>query len=375
MNFLYVTTISNTTNAFLIPHIRMLVDMGHNVDIAFNIDRETSSELFDMGCTLHVIPFNRNPLSIQNIKAYKLLRKLLDNNNYDLIHTHTPVASACVRLACRKFKRLRIIYTAHGFHFHDGASYVNWLLYYPIEKFLSKYTDTIITINTEDFKRAKKSFYSSNIAYIPGVGIDLNRFKNLAVEKENKKAELKIPANAIILVSVGELNRNKNHKTVIRAISHINDPNIYYLICGKGKLEKYLLKLIKSRKLQNNVRLLGHRNDIIEILKSSDIFILPSYREGLSLSLMEAMANGLPVICTDIRGNVDLIEEGKGGYLVQPDDVDGFAQAIKKLCESSSIKEFFSEFNLKKIQHFSIEKVLTKLKYIYFNHNVKCITH
>ncbi|MDP1417450.1 glycosyltransferase family 4 protein [Peribacillus simplex] len=365
MKILYVTTISNTVNAFLIPHIKMLVDQGHQVDLAFNIVQEVNSELVKMGCTVHRLKFERSPLKKQNYLAYKELKKIIKDEQYDLIHTHTPVASACVRLACKAFKDVKVIYTAHGFHFYKGASYKNWLLYYSIEKWLARYTDVLITINKEDYKRAKKSFNAGRVEYIPGVGLNVQRFSETLVDRKTKRNEICIPEDAFVVLSVGELNPNKNHETIIRAISKLNNPNIYYVICGQGPLNKYLSDLVKELNMENQVKLLGIRNDIAEICKISDVFVFPSFREGLSVALMEAMASGLPIICSDIRGNRDLIENKKGGYLVSPNDISGFAKYIESILMFSEDSAAMAKHNIDIIESFSTRNVLKRMQEIY----------
>lgn len=330
MKILYVTTVSGTVNAFLIPHIKMLVEQGHQVDVAFNIKTQVKQEIISMGCKIHSLEFERSPLNKGNYTAYRRLKKIIQNEKYDLVHTHTPIASACVRIACRKLKNVKVFYTAHGFHFYKGAPIKNWLIFYPIEKWLSKYTDVLITINKEDYQRAKKSFEAERIEYIPGVGLDIDKFRNVAVGKSEKRKELGLSEDVFVLLSVGELNRNKNHEIVIRALAKINNPNLYYIICGRGPLGDYLGNLIKELGLEEQVRLLGYRKDIAEIYKAADAFVFPSYREGLPVSLMEAMASGLSVVCSKIRGNVDLIDK-RGGVLFNPHSVKECKTAIEQL--------------------------------------------
>jgi glycosyltransferase involved in cell wall biosynthesis len=363
MKILYVTTISNTVNAFLIPHIQLLVEQGHQVDMAFNIVQEVNPELIKMGCKIHNIEFQRSPLDRKNYLAYKNLKKLIQNEGYDLIHTHTPVASACVRLACRKMQGVKVIYTAHGFHFFKGAPLINWLVYYPIEKYLAKYTDILITINKEDYNRAKSSFKADRVVYIPGVGLDTQRFDTILVDKSSKRKELGLPEDAIIILSVGELNKNKNHETVIRAVAKLNNPAIYYVICGRGPLEDNLRRLSKELGLENRVKLLGYRKDIIEICKTAEIFVFPSFREGLSVALMEAMACGLPVICSDIRGNRDLMENSESGQLVKPNDFEEFAKSINKvlMCNENRI----DVNNKVAIKAFDIRNIVQRMQEIY----------
>lgn len=365
MKILYITTISNTVNAFLIPHIRMLINEGHQVDVAFNIEQEVESEVTNMGCKVYALKFKRSPLSVDNYKAYKKLKKIIQLEKYELVHTHTPVASLCTRLACKGINDVKVFYTAHGFHFFKGAPIANWLLYYCVERWLARYTDVLITINNEDYERAKNSFKAGRVEYIPGVGIDINDITKLESEETTKLKELDTLQNVFILLSVGELNKNKNHETVIKALSKLNNSQIHYLICGQGPSETHLRNLIKELNLEKQVHLLGYRSDIAKICKASDIFIFPSFREGLSVSLMEAMATGLPVVCSNIRGNTDLIIDKKGGYLVRPDDVDGFANAISALIVDGEIRKAMTTFNLETVKKFELKNVTKELNRVY----------
>lgn len=366
MKILYVTTISNTVNAFLIPHIKMLIDNGHKVDVAFNIEQDVKEEIYTMGCNIYDVDFKRSPFK-NNYKALvNQIKNIVLKGNYDLVHTHTPIASAIVRFACRNLDNVKVIYTAHGFHFYDGAPIKNWIVFYPIEKILSQYTDILITINEEDYKRAN-SFKARQVVYIPGVGIDL---KSIQVNEKKIlmiKKELGIVPNNFILCSIGELNQNKNHQIVLEALHKINNKNIKYLIVGTGYLKEKLLQKAKEFNLENQVIFLGFRNDIYEILKVSDVFIFPSHREGLSRSLMEAMAMGKPVIASNIRGNRDLINDNSGGLLFNPTDANELSEYITEMYNNEMFRQTTSAHNLEKIKHFSIEKVLNEVSRIYSN--------
>lgn len=361
MKILYVTTVSTTVNAFLIPHIKMLIDHGNQVDVAFNIEQDIKPEVYDIGCKVHIISFQRSPFSWQNYKAYKSVRTLIQNEAYDLVHTHTPVASACVRLACKKFNNIKVFYTAHGFHFFKGASLLNWLIYYPVERILARYTDVLITINKEDYRRAQKSFKAGSVKYIPGVGINVTKFNQAYIDRAGKRKELGIPEDGFVAISVGELNKNKNHEVIIRALAKSSNQQIHYAICGEGLLRKNLIKLAKDLGLSDRIHLLGFRKDIFDLLKAADLFVFPSFREGLSVALMEAMAAGLPVIASKIRGNSDLIEDGRGGLLVNPKEVEGFAKAIDSLSVDNDKRMDYGNYNNKSIQQFNIDSVLTKI--------------
>jgi len=365
MRILYVTTISNTINAFIIPHIQQLVNFGHQVDVACNVVHEIDPTLIELGCKVHNIAFQRSPFRINNLIAYMKIKKLIKLHNYDVVHTHTPIASVIVRMACRKLKNVKVIYTAHGFHFYKGAPLINWLLFYPIERYLSKYTDVLITINKEDYDRAKKSFKAKKKEYVPGVGINIDEIEKISVNRNDKRRELGIEDDAIILISVGELNKNKNHETIIKAIANIKEPKIYYIICGEGPLEKYLNRLIKKLNLENKVIMLGYRSDVIEFLKISDIFIHPSFREGLPVALMEAMACGLPIICSNIRGNCDLITHENGGLLANPYDVNSFVFCIKKLLINVELREKFGLLNKENIKKYESQIIFNLINKIY----------
>jgi len=367
MRVLYVSTISNTINAFMIPHIKMLFEQGHHVDIACNIEREIDKGLVKLGCRVHDISFSRSPLNKNNIKAYRDLKKLVIDGKYDLVHTHTPVASAITRLVCKNIKGAKVFYTAHGFHFHKGAPLKNWLIYYPLEKWLAKYTDTLITINKVDYERAKSKFKAKKVEYIPGVGLDIDKFRNVVVDKKAKRQEIGVPQDSIIILSVGELNKNKNHEVVIRAIAKINNATIHYVICGKGPLESYLNNLAVELGIGKNVHLLGFRPDVPEIYKVSDVFVFPSYREGLPVSLMEAMAAGLPIVCSNIRGNSDLIEDQVSGFTFNPFSVEEISSKIDLILDSPKKRINYTVNNKDKVDKSSIKSILNSLNKIYFS--------
>lgn len=367
MKILYVTTISNTVNAFLIPHIKMLVDQGHQVDVAFNISHEVNSELFKLGCKVHEIGFQRSPLKKDNYIAYWKIKKLIIDEEYELVHVHTPVASFLTRLACRNLHDVKIIYTSHGLRFYKGAPLKNWVLFYPIEKWLSNYTDALITINKEDYNKAKSRFKAKNTKYIPGVGLDVNKLKNVVINIKTKRKEIGVPEDAFIVLSVGELNKNKNHEVIIRAISKLKNPKIHYVICGQGPLKNYLIELTGRLNLLDQVHLLGFRKDIAEICKSSDIFAFPSLREGLGMAALEAMACGLPIVTSNIHGINDYSVNGKTGFSCKPTDIDSFSKSIDILMKNKSKRQEFGEYNSKVIEQFDLTNTIDILKDIYKN--------
>ena len=307
---LFVATVVKThINTFHLPFLKMFKEYGWEVHVA------AKNDFVDEPCVIpncdryFDIDFARSPFYKSNIKAYKQLKQIIEINHYDIIHCHTPVAGVLTRLAARNVKGTTVIYTAHGFHFYQGALLINWFVYYPIERFCAKFTDKLITINQEDYNRVKDWDLRNKgtVYYVPGVGIDLEKIQNISVNKLQKKKELGIPNGVKVLLSVGELNKNKNHEIIIRALSKLADKDFIYLICGKGELKEYLKILAKELGLNDRVKLLGYRKDVLEICKIADLFIFPSKREGLPLSLIEALACDLPCVASDIRGNRDLL--------------------------------------------------------------------
>ena len=361
MKILYITTIGGTMTFFK-SFIKQLIDKGHTVDIATNEEASVVPSCYrEWGCQVYHIDTSRSPIEAGNIKAIGQIKRIARKGQYDIVHCHTPIAAVCTRMACRPLRKkgVKVFYTAHGFHFYKGAPLKNWLIYYPVEKFCAHFTDTLITINKEDFELARKKMQAKRVVYVPGVGIDLKKFGHTKTNKAEKRKELGIPDDATLLLSVGELNENKNHETVIRAIANMN---LYYLIAGEGDLHEHLQSVINEQGLSNRVKLLGYRTDVAELYKAADLYILPSIREGLNVSLMEAMASGLPVVCGRIRGNMDLID-AKGGALFEPQNIYECREAIKQALCRDMIN--LGRYNQEKVRTFSIEEVNRKMQGIY----------
>ena len=351
-------------------------ELGCEVHIACNFDymedtdvqrtEKYISQLRDQGFTLHNIAFARSPFSKRNFDAYKKLKKLITIGNFDLIHCHTPTVSMMTRLAAKKARKSGsvVMYTCHGFHFHNSSPRKNWLLYYPIEKSMSRLCDYIVTINKEDYERAK-TFHCANVRYIPGVGVDIDRIKNLSVNKKEKRESIGVPDDATLIVSTGELIRRKNHEVIIRALAMIKDLPIYYVIAGKGELNEYLSNLIDELELSERVFLLGFRTDVFELYHVADISAFPSKIEGLGLSGIEAMAAGIPLVSSNVHGILDYVIDGETGYAVKPDDVKGFAEAIRKLAENPQLRESMREKCIKAVAPFDMPNALELMLNIY----------
>ena len=330
---LYVTTVSRTINAFLIPHINMLLDNGYEVHCACSIDKPVDKELQRRGVKIFEVPFSRNPLGIGNIKAFIKLEELQRINDYDIVHVHTPIAAIYGRLLKLNFPSLRIIYTAHGYHFLKGGSKLGWILYYPIEKIMAKFTDVTININKEDYEITKEKLKHKKCYLLNGVGLDLDKYKKLSSKEiQEKRKEFGLNDKDFVVLMIAEINKNKNHIQLINAMDILKDkyPNIKVLCIGDGTLKESLEKQIILRNLQNNIFMLGYRLDVNKFINISDIGILLSRREGLPRNIMEFMACGRKVIATDIRGCRDLICDETIGTLVNVDDYESTAKAIEK---------------------------------------------
>ncbi len=363
MKILYITTVGGTT-CFFKYLIKTLLEYNITVDIASNTAASPVPEEYrEWGCQIFPLTCTRSPMDRNNLTAIKEIKKIVSHNHYDIIHCHTPIAAVCARIACRKARKQgsKVFYTAHGFHFHKDAPKESWLLYYPIEWLCAHWTDVLITINRQDFSLAKKKMKAKSVTYVPGVGIDIERFSSPNIDKAKKRLELHVPENAFLLLSVGELNDNKNHEIVIRALSKLQDPKIHYIIAGSGYLEGYLHNLSAELDIRKQVHLLGYRKDVDELYKASDTYIHPSLREGLPVTIMEAMAAKTPVICSNIRGCQELINSE---YLFSPRDLTDVIEKIRRIRFCPDLDSVVNA-NYGKLQKYNIFHVTRKMLKLY----------
>lgn len=359
---LIIATIAGFVTSFELNDIRILQELGYEVIVAANFE-DYNGKLDNKNIKKINIDFARSPFSLQNIKAFNKLNKFVSQNKIDLIHCHTPVGGVIGRIVGKLNKVNTVIYTAHGFHFYKGAPKFNWLIFYPIEKLLSAWTKILITINHEDYNRAKNNFFAKKIKYIPGIGLDTDKIHNTHIDRKKKREALGLNEDDLVLLSVGELNANKNHKVVIEALGKLQNAKVKYLIAGKGPLKEYLEQLITKYNLEDNVKILGYRNDIYELHKAVDIFVLPSLREGLSVALMEAVTSNLPIICSNIRGNNDLVSNGINGFLINNDPTI-YKEKIEFFLNKEFLKERSSQYNSRissEIDLKNVEKIMLEI--------------
>lgn len=363
---LFVATVTSHIKAFHIPYLKWFKENGYEVHVASN--GEDNIEYCDKHFNLN---FQRFPLKIQNIKVYKELKKIIEENKYEIIHCHTPVGGVLTRLAASKLRKkynTKVIYTAHGFHFYKGAPILNWIIYYPIEKIMAKYTDCLITITKEDYELAiKKLKKIKQIKYINGVGFNTERF-NVQItdeDKEKLRQSLSIKSGDIVFTYVAELNKNKNQKLLINVIEQLKDinKNVKLLLVGDGNLKEEYIKIIKEKNMENNILVLGKRLDVPELLSITDIYLASSKREGLPVNIMEAMYMKLPIIALDNRGHRELIKDNENGFLIYNEDM--MERKIVYIIQNREIKEKLKEKNLELIENYKIENVIKEIKKVY----------
>lgn len=363
---LYITTVSRTINAFLVPHIERLKKEGHIVDCACCVDKKVDKNLVNLGVRVFNIPFTRNPLDLKNIKAFNELVKIQNKNEYEMVHVHTPIAALYGRLLKIKFPKLKTIYTVHGFHFHKGAPILNWGIYYPIEKTMSKLTDAMITMNSEDYERAN-DFGIKKAYKVNGVGIDLDLYNVELLNRYEIRMKLNLKKNDFVMLMIAEVNKNKNHKQMIQAVEILKKRgvNIKVICAGEGLLFERIQKEIKYRKLDESIQMLGFRTDIKDLIAACDLGILMSYREGLPRNIMELMACKKAVIGTNIRGIRDLVKEGVNGYLVSVGDAAETAEKIEMMYNNRELLEELSYNAFDMIQKYDVNKVVMQLEEVY----------
>lgn len=341
-----------------------------NFDYMEDTDEERTRAYIDKikseGVILHNIHFARSPFSSQNIDCYKQLKAIIDENHFDLIHVHTPTVSILTRLAARKARKegTTVMYTCHGFHFHNAAPKKNWMMFYPMERLMSRFCDYIVTINKEDFNRAK-TFHAPNVRYIPGVGVNINRIHDCKIDKKAYKREIGVPGDCVLILSIGEMIERKNHEVIVRALAEVQNPNVYYAICGKGPLREHLEQLANELGVGDRVKFLGFRKDIPELCNTADISAFPSRIEGLGLAGIEAMAAGVPLVSSNVHGILDYVIDGKTGYALNPEDVDGFAKAISKLADDENLRNDMAANCWNAVAPFEIDNALRVMWGIY----------
>lgn len=354
---LYVATYGDFFASFQIDNMKLWQELGCEVHCAANFKdvnyNRFTNKIDEIGVTKHQIDFLRTPYSLKNIGLYKELKKLMIQEKITIIDSHNPVASILARLAAKSAGIHKVLYTVHGFFFYKGAPLIKNIIYKPIEFLMAPLTDTLIVTNLEDFEAAKKMHVRGKAYYVHGVGVDVDDIVNLKINVQEKRDEFGIPEDAFVMCSVGECIERKNQESALRAFAKIATEDMYYIIVGDGELYSHLKEVATCLGVEKQVILPGYRTDANAILKASDLYVFPSYQEGLSVALMQAMAAELPVVASAIRGNVDCIENGKGGITVDPDDIKEMSEAMLAFRNDKKLREQYGKYNVKKVKEFS----------------------
>jgi glycosyltransferase EpsD len=368
---LITATVLSHIAQFHKPLADMLHANGFEVHVAGKDNLALKNGLqIDWADKIYDIPFSRSPKSLNNIMAYQQLKNIIGRERYSHIHCNTPMGGIVTRLAARQQRKVgcKVIYTAHGFHFHKRASRIAWTVYYPIEKYFTKYTDVLITINHEDFAIASTKFKCKTY-YTHGVGVNASRYVPLANEEERFRIckGLGISPDKKVILNVGELLPNKNQKMVIRAMKRIvkEIPDSLLIIAGNGPLKEELEKYIESNDLSEHIRMIGYCTVLEKYQKIASVLAACSYREGLPLNIVEAMLAENSIVASHNRGHDELLSHGSTGFLVEPDDSEDMAKYIINLLKEKELRERLGKNARQFALDFSFDNVKHELKEIY----------
>lgn len=369
MKVLLVATVQSHICQFHKPLVAMLHEHGCEVHVAArNNLAEKNGLKLDFVEQVFDVPFRRSPFSPKNLGAYKQLKKIIGEGKYDVIHCNTPVGGVLGRLAARKARKhgTKVFYTAHGFHFYKGAPKKCWLIWYPVEEFMCRYTDKLITINEEDYQLARSKF-PVETCHIHGVGVSVSRYHLHSVkEEEALRKEESLSVQDFVVLCTGELNSNKDQRTLIDAAVLCRDriPELKVLLAGNGPLEPALREQIAENHAEGYIRLLGYRTDLERVVPATDVIVSCSHREGLGLNLIEGMLCGKAVIAVENRGHRELIENGVTGYLVPIGDSRTLAERLVQLHNDANQKDF-GQVGHRKVQSYTEANVQQELSHIY----------
>ena len=351
------------------PFMKMLQEKGYEVHAAASSFEGRREDVERIGVTCWEIPFDRSPYRPANIQAYNKLKDLLGKHYFDLIHVHTPVAAFLGRYLAKATNQGALLYTAHGFHFYQGAPRRNWLIYYTAERIASRWTDGLIVMNREDFENAQQLGFKpgENLFYVHGVGVDLKQYaKNNFQDESSIRKELGISESDAVITCVAELIERKNHGFLLDGWKKLTKQysDVHLLLVGAAEKMAVLQRKVKDEKLER-VHFLGFLRDMPKILKETDIAVLVSRHEGLPKCIMEAMAMGLPVVASNVRGNRDLVENGRTGFLVELGDIPGLIRAMERLILDPALRADMGAAGRNKIQDYSQDRVLAEMSSIY----------
>lgn len=353
-------------------NIAALQSLGLQVELCANFENGNGPEIHNQsfveeceirGIKTHSIPFARHSLT-GSLKCLSQLKELLSREQYDLVHTHTETGGLLLKLAHSEKRKSKFIFTPHGMSFWKGSSLKSQLVYRPLERWICSAMDMNLGMNMEEVENLEQ-WNKRTAHYVHGVGLNVARMQNPSRSREQMREEFGLAESDKFIASIGELDDNKNHITVIKALATLGRKDFKYVVCGVGPNKDMLLAEAECTGLKENVILAGYRSDIPDVLNAADIFVFPSFHEGMPVSALEAMACSLPVVCSAIRGNVDVVKDGDNGYLFKPSDVDTLSRQIALLMDNEALRQQMGAKNKEIVREFSLEAVTEELKAIY----------
>lgn len=367
---LLTATVQSHIAQFHRPLAEVLHEHGYELHVAArnNLGEKNGLSL-DFADKVFDVPFSRSPKSPDNVKAYFQLKRILAADSYEVIHCNTPMGGIVTRLAAVKARKqgARVFYTAHGFHFYKGASKKNWLIFYPVEKIMARFCDTLITITKEDYLLAKKKFHTK-VEHIHGVGVYTDRYHPVNEEERLMLRKVEnLTAEDFVILCTGELNQNKNQSTLILVAAELKKyiPELKVLLAGNGPLEKQLQEQIQELHLAKCVKLLGYRTDLENVTPAVDLVVSCSFREGLPLNIIEAMLCKKAVVVSENRGHKELVQDGFNGCIVKADNLQGYIKAIMKLYNNPQVLLQMENHAYKVAGQYTAKLVKEELKRIY----------
>lgn len=370
MKALMLAPMGSVHRRFNKANIDALLNLNFQIELAANFSNGNGPESHNQnfieecakkGIVTHSIPFERHSLK-GSLKCLPQVKKLLREGNFDIVHAHTETGGLILKLAKGEKRECVFFYTPHGMSFWKGSPLKSQIIYRPLERWICSSMDANLAMNQEEYQTLRK-WNARTAKFVHGIGLDVSRFKSK--EAPDIRHEIGLSNQDVVLLSVGELDDNKNHAVVLKAMSQIKDICPHYVVCGVGPNKDYLLEMAKNLGIQDKLHLLGYRSDIPAVIRSANIFVFPSFHEGLPVSLMEAMAGGIPVICSEIRGNVDLIKPGYNGFLFKPDNANQLKEYLEKLIEDPALRKEISRHNMIDIENYSYNVVVEELKRLY----------
>lgn len=378
---LIIATVGGFLKKFEMGNVRILQELGYEVHYAANMQNQIyrfdPAELEAAGIRIHPMEILKSPFAIEKHRQIiRQLTALIDREQISLIHCHTPVGGYLGRLAgkqCRE-QGVKVIYTSHGFHFYEGAPFLQGLVFRQVEQYLAGMTDVIITINREDYQSASRFRLKpgGKVYQIPSVGLDMEMFQPpRKEERDASRKRLGIAPEQFFLLSVGELNQNKNHKIVLRAMQELQRSGediskIVYGICGDGPGRQALETEIGKLGLEKQAVLYGYCDPVRDYLAGADAVAFPSRREGLGMAALEALSMGIPILAADNRGTREYMVHGQNGYRYDWLDVIGFANGIRLLYnQTAQEKEKMKIFCRDSVKKFEVSRTEAAMRQIY----------